>query len=76
MGLWGAAQAIAFALGGFAGTVASDLAHALAGSSAQAYGSVFAAEGLLFLVAARLAMTVATPRAERIRLRVPVSELN
>jgi BCD family chlorophyll transporter-like MFS transporter len=76
MGLWGAAQAIAFAVGGFAGTVASDLAHALIGSSAQAYAIVFATEGLLFLVSARLAMTVSAPRAERIRLRVPVSELN
>jgi BCD family chlorophyll transporter-like MFS transporter len=76
MGLWGAAQAIAFAAGGFAGTVASDIAHALIGSSAQAYASVFAIEGLLFLVAARLAMTVSAPRSERIHLRVPVGELN
>jgi BCD family chlorophyll transporter-like MFS transporter len=76
MGLWGAAQAIAFAAGGFAGTVASDIAHALIGSSARAYASVFAIEGLLFLVAARLALTVSAPRSERIRLRVPVGELN
>jgi BCD family chlorophyll transporter-like MFS transporter len=76
MGLWGAAQAIAFAVGGFAGTVASDLAHALVGTSALAYGSVFAAEGLLFVVAARLAMNASVPHLERVRVGVPVGELN
>jgi MFS transporter, BCD family, chlorophyll transporter len=75
MGLWGAAQAIAFAIGGFAGTVASDLAHLLIGSSALAYACVFAAEGVLFLLAARLAMGVSATAGERIRLRVPVAEL-
>jgi MFS transporter, BCD family, chlorophyll transporter len=75
MGLWGAAQAIAFAVGGFAGTVASDLAHLLIGSSALAYACVFAAEGVLFLLAARLALGVSATASERIRLRVPVAEL-
>ena len=75
MGLWGAAQAIAFAVGGFAGTVASDLAHILIGSSALAYACVFAAEGVLFLLAARLALGVSATASERIRLRVPVAEL-
>ncbi len=55
MGLWGAAQAIAFGLGGFLGTVASDVSRALLGSPATAYAVVFAAEGALFLVAAALA---------------------
>jgi BCD family chlorophyll transporter-like MFS transporter len=76
MGLWGAAQAIAFAVGGFAGTVASDVAHALIGSSALAYGCVFAAEALLFVVAARLALGSPVPSAERIRVHAPVGELN
>jgi len=76
MGLWGAAQAIAFAVGGFAGTVASDVAHALLGASALAYGCVFAAEGLLFVVAARLALAASVPRTERIRVHAPVGELN
>ena len=75
MGLWGAAQAIAFAVGGFTGTVASDLAHALIGSPALAYASVFAAEGLLFIVAARLAMQTEVTRGERLRLQVPITEL-
>lgn len=75
MGLWGAAQAIAFAVGGFAGTVASDLAHMLIGSSALAYACVFAAEGVLFVFAARLALGVSATAGERIRLHVPVAEL-
>ena len=62
MGLWGAAQAIAFGMGGFVGTLASDLAHSLLGSPVLAYCSVFAAEGVLFLVSARLAARVAQPR--------------
>jgi BCD family chlorophyll transporter-like MFS transporter len=75
MGLWGAAQAIAFGVGGFIGTVASDLAHALIGSPALAYACVFAAEGLLFVGAARLAMTASAPSAERIRVHAPLTEL-
>jgi BCD family chlorophyll transporter-like MFS transporter len=58
MGLWGAAQAVAFGLGGLIGTGASDLARWLLGEPAIAYASVFAAEALLFLVAAVLALRV------------------
>ncbi len=59
MGLWGAAQAVAFGLGGFLGTVAVDLARHLVGSPAIAYGAVFAVEAALFVVAAGLAVRVA-----------------
>ncbi|MEQ8967381.1 MAG: BCD family MFS transporter [Azospirillaceae bacterium] len=59
MGLWGAAQAIAFGLGGFLGTVAVDAMRAVFGPPAISYGTVFAAEGLMFLVAAGLALRVA-----------------
>ena len=52
MGLWGAAQAIAFGLGGFIGTVASDLSRTLAGSTSSAYAIVFASQAVLFLVSA------------------------
>lgn len=68
MGLWGAAQAIAFGLGGFAGTAASDLARYLINSASSAYALVFTGEAVLFLVAAILAFQVdmrgtrATPR--------------
>ncbi len=61
MGLWGAAQAIAFGLGGLSGAAASDLARWLIGSQSAAYGSVFFAEALLFLVAARLAWAIGSP---------------
>jgi BCD family chlorophyll transporter-like MFS transporter len=65
MGLWGAAQAVAFGLGGFMGTAASDLARYLLGSPVAAYATVFAAEAVLFLVAAVLAAWVSRPRAQR-----------
>ncbi|MQY52769.1 BCD family MFS transporter [Rhodocyclus tenuis] len=55
MGLWGAAQAIAFAVGGFLGTVASDAARAVLDSQIHAYAVVFAGEALLFIYSARLA---------------------
>ena len=55
MGLWGAAQAIAFALGGFLGPVAVDLTRYWLDEPAISYGLVFACEGFLFLIAASLA---------------------
>jgi BCD family chlorophyll transporter-like MFS transporter len=61
MGLWGAAQAIGFAVGGLLGTLASDLARWLIGSQVAAYGAVFAAEALLFVAAAALAARIAMP---------------
>lgn len=56
MGLWGAAQALAFGMGGLVGTAASDLARWLIGTPALAYGAVFAFEALLFVAAALLAL--------------------
>ncbi len=61
MGLWGAAQAIGFAIGGLLGTAASDLARLLLGSQVAAYGAVFAAEALLFVWAAVLAARISMP---------------
>lgn len=55
MGLFGAAQAIAFGLGSFLGTALADIMRLLVSSDALAYGTVFAAEGCVFLVAALLA---------------------
>jgi BCD family chlorophyll transporter-like MFS transporter len=55
MGLWGAAQAIAFGIGGMLGAGASDFARALLATDGTAYGVVFALEAVLFIVAARLA---------------------
>lgn len=55
MGLWGAAQALAFGLGGFIGAGAVDWGRTIIGSDAPAFELVFAVEGLLFLVAAGIA---------------------
>jgi MFS transporter, BCD family, chlorophyll transporter len=57
MGMWGAAQAIAFGMGGFAGAVLSDLFRALGADPIVAYTTVFAGEALLFAVAAIMALT-------------------
>lgn len=75
MGLWGAAQAVAFAVGGLVGTGASDLAHRLLTSPNAAYAAVFAGEALLFLVAAWLAArparsAPATPASAAASMRV------
>jgi MFS transporter, BCD family, chlorophyll transporter len=59
MGVWGAAQAVAFGIGGFTGTVAVDVARYLLGSPLPAYALVFGAEAILFLVSAALALHVA-----------------
>ncbi len=58
MGLWGAAQAIAFGLGGFSGTVAVDVARHLMGAPDIAYGTVFAGQAVLFIISAGLAAGV------------------
>ena len=58
MGLWGAAQAIAFGLGGVAATLSVDLARAFAASPLVAYASVFAIESAFFFGAAMLASQV------------------
>ena len=65
MGLWGAAQAVAFGLGGFAGTAAVDLLRAVSGSVPIAYGGVFLFEGTIFLAAAAIALGVASVRTLR-----------
>lgn len=63
MGLWGAAQAIAFGIGGFIGTLASDLARLILGAPALSYAAVFAAEAGLFVVSAAMAIWVHRARA-------------
>jgi BCD family chlorophyll transporter-like MFS transporter len=63
MGLWGAAQAIAFATGGFLGTVAIDVTRYFATEPVTAYAIVFGAEGALFMVAAWLGATIRAEKA-------------
>jgi BCD family chlorophyll transporter-like MFS transporter len=76
IGLWGAAQAIAFGLGGMAGAGASDLARALLGDPAAAYATVFAIEASMFvwaaLLAARVGRVPALP-ASRVRASRPAA---
>jgi hypothetical protein len=55
MGLWGGAQAVAFALGGFLGTVGVDVTRFLYGSTVLSYAMVFAVEATLFIAAALIA---------------------
>jgi MFS transporter, BCD family, chlorophyll transporter len=63
MGLWGAAQALAFGLGGLVGTGASDLARWALGNTGVAYSWVFGFEAVLFLAAAFLAYRLAEAKA-------------
>jgi BCD family chlorophyll transporter-like MFS transporter len=55
MGVWGAAQAGAFAVGGFLGAIGVDLMRGLFHQSATAFLVVFCAEGAVFLASAVLA---------------------
>ncbi|MEM1264787.1 MAG: BCD family MFS transporter [Pseudomonadota bacterium] len=71
MGIFGAAQAIAFGLGAFTGTLAVDIARALIASDAAAYGTVFILEGGIFLLSALLASRIAMAGAPRRDALVP-----
>ncbi|MEM7668052.1 MAG: BCD family MFS transporter [Pseudomonadota bacterium] len=55
MGVFGAAQSLGFATGGFAGTAAVDALRLSTDRLEVAYGSVFIVEGFVFLLAALLA---------------------
>jgi len=61
MGVWGAAQALAFGLGGMAGTAVVDIVRWLAGTPLAAYAFVFALQALMFACAARLAGRLTRP---------------
>jgi BCD family chlorophyll transporter-like MFS transporter len=58
MGVWGAAQGIAFGLGGLAGAVGVDLARH-AESDGRAFQTIFAVEAMLFMAAAVMAARIA-----------------
>ena len=55
MGVWGAAQAGAFAIGGFLGAMGVDVMRGLLHQSGTAFLFVFCGEAVVFLVAALLA---------------------
>jgi len=58
MGVWGAAQATAFAVGGFAGAAGVDIGRSLFGSTPSAFVAVFIVEAGLFIAAAIVAVRV------------------
>ncbi|WP_448585246.1 BCD family MFS transporter [Thermaurantiacus sp.] len=62
LGLWGAAQAVAFGLGGLLGAAGTDAGRALLPGDGAAFALVFALEAALFLFAARLALGIARER--------------
>jgi MFS transporter, BCD family, chlorophyll transporter len=71
MGLWGAAQAMAFGLGGLIGTGASDLARALVADTGTAYAIVFGLEGSLFVLSATLAWRLGRPTRASVQAGSP-----
>ena len=67
MGVWGAAQGVAFGAGGFLGTVAVDFARLVTPEAVQAYAAVFLAEALLFVLATVIALRIEHAGATRVR---------
>jgi len=68
MGVWGAAQAVAFGAGGALGAVAVDLVGLAFDAPAHAFAAVFALEASVFLVASRLAAGIGRTEADGLRL--------
>ena len=58
MGVWGAAQAIAFGLGGILGTALVDIVQWFAASTELAYALAFTLQASLFLVATLMAISL------------------
>ncbi len=63
MGIWGAAQAAAFACGGFVGALGVDVMRRVLHADGTAFLAVFIGEALIFLVAAQLASKLDAPDA-------------
>jgi BCD family chlorophyll transporter-like MFS transporter len=58
MGVWGAAQAISFGLGGLLGSIALDLGRGYTGADGTAFALVFGLEAVLFLISTVVAFGV------------------
>lgn len=69
MGVFGAAQATAYGLGGFAGAAGSDLGRWALGDPAAGYAVVFVVEAALFLAAAVLVARIPERRAAELSFR-------
>lgn len=65
MGVWGAAQALAFGLGGFVGTVGIDVTRWLTGDVALSFAVVFMGEAILFLISAMIATSIGVAAARQ-----------
>lgn len=80
MGLWGAAQAIAFGASGLLATAVVDAVRYAAADVTVAYAAVFFAQAVLFLYAAALASKVYAPTKndsiEKVPFRRMAMELN
>ncbi len=64
MGLWGAAQAVAFGIGGLAGAALVDVARLVLDAPHAAYTAVFVIDAAVFVAAAMLAARIGRPRRE------------
>jgi MFS transporter, BCD family, chlorophyll transporter len=78
MGVFGAAQAVAFGAGGFLGALAADVARGLLGDPVSAYATVFILEAVLFVAAAALGLHIAggNPAAGRARVAATAGALS
>lgn len=65
MGLWGAAQALAFGVGGLVGTASVDVMRITTGDIQLSYAVVFAAEAALFVGAAAMALRLGAAAGPR-----------
>jgi BCD family chlorophyll transporter-like MFS transporter len=70
MGLWGSAQAVAFAVGGLSAGVAVDLARHWTGTASAAYTGVFCLDAALFLLASLWAFRLGGSTSARRFLQV------
>ena len=76
MGLWGAAQAVAFGCGGLGATALSDVVREAGARHAATYAAVFAAQAAVFAVAALMAARLDRAATGRrgASLAVPVAQ--
>lgn len=75
MGVWGAAQAISFGLGGLLGSVALDIGRMATGDDGRAFGMVFALEAVLFLASTIVAIRIGRERVPAAALRSEPSSI-
>lgn len=64
MGVWGAAQAIAFALGGFMGAAGLDVMRQILSDTAASFATIFGLEAALFVAAALFAIRLGAPQRQ------------